>query len=152
MNILTNAAAIKAQATALWQAGFDFWAEPILIYKTPKEVYLYTDNSSYNFAYGQDSPGVARTYQTQSGFFQGIVEYIDQSDNQQKNFAGAGQNQTHNLYSEAKVRLTFETGALAYLDKLEKIVIDGKNYRILSDFQPRGMFERSQLNIWCVPI
>lgn len=152
MNISTNAASIKARATAMWQAGFDFWKEPILIYKTAKETYISTNNSTYNFAYGSEGPGVSVNYITQSGIFQGIIEHIDQEDNQKKSFVGAGQNQTHNLVSEAKVRLTFETGALTYLKNLDKIAIDGRNYRILSDSQPRGMFERTQINIWCLPI
>lgn len=152
MNLSTNAASIKAQAAALWQIGFDFWKEPILIYKTPQKTYISTNNSTYNFAYGEDSLGIVETYITQSGIFQGIVEYIDQEDNQKLNFIGAGQNQTHNLVSESKVRLTFETGAMTYLSNLEKIVIDGRNFKILSDFQPRGMFSRTELNLWCVPI
>lgn len=139
--------ATRDRADALWNLPFNFFKETIVIYKTPQEVYISSD-SNFNFFYGEKSPGVEKTYITQSGVFEATIEYIDQEDNQKRNYVPTDNPAVN---TEAKVRITVGTGAAAFLNECEKITFDGNNFRVLSDQQPRGMFTRSQINLWLVP-
>lgn len=153
MSFNLNYADIKAQADALWILPFELYKELITVYKTPKKVFVSSANSTYNFAYGEDSLGINQTYVTQSGQIYATVDFVDQEDNNKFTWAGEGRNQTHDVTSEQKVKICFGTGDYHYFSDSEKIVIDGRNFRILSDYQNRGAIStRSQVILWATPI
>lgn len=148
-----NYADIKAQCEILHSLPFELYKELITVYKTPKQVYVSSANSAYNFAYEEESPGLNLSYVTQSGQIYATIDFIDSDFANKLSWAGAGQNQIHSQVTEQSVKICIGTGDFHYFQKCEKIVIDNRNFRILTDYQGRGAIStRNQVILWATPI
>lgn len=143
-----NYNSIKNQCVSLWTKTFDFYKEKIILYKTPDKVFV-SSSANFNFAFGANSPGASLSYITQSGEFYATVEYVNEEDNNKLDYSP---NDNSAYTSHGKVLLTFESGALPYFANHEKVVLDGRNFRQLSEIQPRGPFARDSFSVWCEPI
>lgn len=153
MSFNINYADIKAQCEVLHTLPFELYKELITVYKTPREVYVSSSNSEYNFAYGQDSPGLNLSYVTQSGQVYATVDFVDSDVDNKLTWAGAGQNQTHSQITQQVLKLCFGTGDFHYFRNCEKIVLDNRNFKILTDYQGRGAIStRNQVILWATPI
>lgn len=150
VNFNLNINSIKQQAEAMWLLPFELYKELVTVYKTPTQVFVSSSNPTFNFAYGADSPGVDLSYVTQSGQIYATIDFVDQEDNNQFKFANSN---SHNVVSEQKVKMCFNSGDFHYFQNCEKVVIDNRNFRILSDYQNRGAISaRSQTIIFLTPI
>lgn len=144
-----NFAAIKTQCENLWNLTFDFYKEPIALWKTPKEIFVSSNPNIFNPFYSNNSVGANVSYQPQSGVFWGTFEEIALENANQYNLYDK---ENPSFTSDASARLTLETGALDFFKDFEKVVVDGREYQKLTDVQFRGPFIRSQFNIWLKPL
>ncbi len=133
----------KAEVEEMYDLAFNTYKEEIALYQTPTEVIIST-GPNFNFFYGENSPNKEVTYITQSGVFNATVRTINQADNNQLNHS---EPDAPFLTTEAKLKLRMEIGALPYFEGLEKIVLDGVNWRIFTAPQRRGVFERRYFNV-----
>lgn len=147
MSFLTNSE--RNEIRAMEGELFDTFKEEILLYKAPTKTFLVKTQgaSDFNFAYGAeleaDNPNV--TYVPASGTFWATIEYVDQQDNQQTEFA----NNSNPVLPKGIVKVCVSgTTAKDFMSASEKIFFDGENFTILSDIRPRGMFERQYYEFW----
>lgn len=136
----------KAEAEALLGEAFDSYKEKIVIYKTPTTAFVGTASSNFNFAFGGEQPAAQMEYVTQSGEFWATVEYVDQEDDQ-KMFHPLNNGNIQLPYGDVRISTTGET-AKDFLESCEKIVLDGKDFRRVSDVMPRGLFSRGGYDCW----
>lgn len=138
-------AAEKAEIDALAGVPYETFKERVVIYKTPTTAFVASAASNFNFAFGVQQPAAQTQYVTQSGEFYVTIEYVDQEDDQQ--LYKALNTPLEQAYGD--VRLS-SSGSLAkdFLENCEKIVLDGKDFRRISDIMPRGMFSRQFFDCW----
>ena len=135
----------KAEIEALLGEAFDAFKEKILIYKTPTTTYVSTQANNFNFAWGAEQPAADVSYTTASGEFWATVEYVDQEDDQK--LYHALNTPLKQPYGDVRIS-TSGTEAKNFLEDCEKIVLDGKDFRRVSDVMPRGIFNRNYFDCW----
>lgn len=136
----------KAEATELLGLAFDGFKERIVIYKTPTTTFVASAGSNFNFGYGDQQPAASVEYVTNSGEFWATIEYVDQQDNQQLFHALRNAN-IQQPYGDVRISTSGDT-AREYLEQCEKIVLDGKDFRRVTDIMPRGLFARDNFDCW----
>ena len=133
-----NIESIKSQCNALYLLPWELYKEQIVIFQTPVETQI-SSGPNFNFFYGENSPDTSVSYVTQSGVFFATVEYLDDKTAQE---IGYHPDDNPAKVLEVLVRITVTGDAKAYLDKIEKVVFDGINFRVVSDVRHRGPFAR----------
>lgn len=118
---------------------FECFKETITIYRTPTIAFVNSD-AGFNFAYGAEQPAVNMTYQPQSGQFLATVEYLD---NLQENLSLFPDMNAPVQIGKSYVRISVQESGRAFLEGVEKIVIDGNSFAPVSEARPRGMFTRN---------
>ncbi len=136
----------KSELEGLLSEAFDAFKERIVIYKTPVTAYISSERTNFNFAFGENQADIDVDYITNSGEFWATVEYAAQSNSQKLLFPVP---QSNLLMPYGDVRIS-TSGDLArsFLEECEKIVLDGKDFRLNSDIMPRGLFGRNGFDCW----
>ncbi len=135
----------RLEAEMLLGEGFSTYQENILIYKTPK-ISTTSSDSTFTFGFDNQQPGVVSTYVSESGVFLATVEYENSQANQPLTFELPNVNM---VQPKGTVKISVSgSAAKEFLQDCEKIVIDGKSFRISSDIVARGLFDRDFYDCW----
>jgi hypothetical protein len=134
----------KAEIDSIIGIPFECFKEEITIYRTPTIAFVNSD-AGFNFAYGAEQPSVNMTYQPQSGKFWATVEYLD---NIQENELMFPDMNAPIQIAKSFVRISVQESGRAFLEGVEKIVIDGNSFAPASEARPRGMFSRNTFDYY----
>ncbi len=136
---------IKQQAEGLLDIVFNTFKEEISVYQTPTRTYINLAGNDANFNFNAP-PEDDFTYVVASGVFEATVEYVDQQDNQQKNFPTPDMPIVAPL-GFVKICVSGDA-ARTILTKSEKVRFDNTDFKIVSDSRPRGIFNRKYTDFW----
>ncbi len=141
-------AAEKAELTDMSTEPFASFMESILMYRSASVTYI-SQGPNFNYAFGSEQPDVVATYITNSGFFNATIEYFDNLDQHQDRYP---LKDSPLSVPATFVRVGVTGDAKDFLDSKEKIVLDGNNFRAVSDGMPRGIFSRDYFDFYFVKI
>jgi len=136
----------KDELTEMLGAAFEAFQERIVIYKTSLKTFVATEESDFNFAYGDEQPAVEMQYTPQSGEFWATVEYVNLKDAQQLLYFST---QSNIKIPKGDVKISVSGSEAAdFLRNVEHINLDGQEFKVSSDIVPRGLFNRDYYDCW----
>lgn len=120
--------------TGDFQDLFDTFKREIVVYKEPKKVIQNINIQSYH-GYGDSAQKTNFTYLPVSGTHQAIVSYKDRQESEEMGGVGL-------MYFAGDVRIKVDEEAKNYIKngKTEKIVIDGKDFNVLTEDAVKNFF------------
>lgn len=120
--------------TGDFQDLFDTFKREIVVYKEPKKVIQNINIQSYH-GYGDSAQKTNFTYLPVSGTHQAVVSYKDRQESEEMGGVGL-------MYFAGDVRIKVDEEAKNYIKngKTEKIVIDGKDFNVLTEDAVKNFF------------